>query len=288
MMSRIYSLLLLLCCGCTVVEPGYVGIKVNSWGSSRGVQDIPVETGRVSYNPITTTVHKFPTFMQTIVWTKDATEGSPTDESIGFNSSEGVGVNVDVALSYSLEADKVPHIFVDLRKDIDYITHVYMRAKVRDSMYKHGPEYKIMELLGDRNKEFMDSVQKTLDDELKPKGILIDMLSIVGKPRVPENVEASINATITAKQKAIEAENKVLQSRAEAEQKVEEAKGEAESIRLRAEANAKANEVLTKSLSPELLNYEALQHWDGKLPQVLGNSGAIPFIEVKKQAEAKN
>ena len=38
---------------CTKVEPGYVGIKVDNWGSQKGVQDYPLKTDMVIYNPLT-------------------------------------------------------------------------------------------------------------------------------------------------------------------------------------------------------------------------------------------
>jgi regulator of protease activity HflC (stomatin/prohibitin superfamily) len=104
------------------------------------------------------------------------------------------------------------------------------------------------------------------------------MISFVGKCRVDPQVEQSINMTITAGQKSIEAENKIKQSLAEAQQKIAEADGEAKSVAIRAVAKAEANRILTQSLSPELLQYEALQKWDGKMPTYLGGSGQLPFI----------
>lgn len=44
------------CFGCSVVSPGEVGIVVNMAGSNRGVQDYPVRTGYVFYNPFTAVV----------------------------------------------------------------------------------------------------------------------------------------------------------------------------------------------------------------------------------------
>lgn len=56
-------------CG-TTIPAGEVGIKVNQWGKKRGVQDYPILTGRVMFNPITEDVIKFPTYRQNRVWTK--------------------------------------------------------------------------------------------------------------------------------------------------------------------------------------------------------------------------
>ena len=127
---------------CTVVNPGYVGVKVDNYGTQRGVQDIPVVTGRVFYNPVTTSIFEFPTFLQNRVWTKDPHEGNESskadDESITFNSIEGASVNCDIGVSVSFDAMRVPHIFVEQRTDPNHIIDVYIRNKVRDAFSRHG------------------------------------------------------------------------------------------------------------------------------------------------------
>lgn len=64
------SLILVASTGCTRINPGYVGIKVNMYGDNRGVDDITIKTGRVWYNPITHDIYEFPVFMQNATWTK--------------------------------------------------------------------------------------------------------------------------------------------------------------------------------------------------------------------------
>ncbi len=112
----------LLFAGCTVIPPGYVGIKVNLSGGNRGVEHYPILTGRQFYNPVNEKIYEYPIFLQTIVWTKDHQEGSPIDQSITFNSVEGAVVNVDVSLSYAFITDKVPEIFVAFRRTPQEIT----------------------------------------------------------------------------------------------------------------------------------------------------------------------
>jgi regulator of protease activity HflC (stomatin/prohibitin superfamily) len=264
---------------CTTVEPGYVGIKVNQYGSQRGVQDFPLLTGRVFYNPITEDVHKFPTFLQNIVWTKDPQEGSPNDDSITFNSIEGAIINADIALSYGFVAEKVPSIFVEFRRDPDVITRTYMRSQVRDSFSRIGSQMKVTDIFGARKQEFLEAVKKDLSERMAPKGFYFDMISFVGALRVDQRVASSINAVIEATQRAQEAENKVKQTEAEARQRIAQAEGEAQAILRVAEAQAKANEVVSKSLTAELVRYQAMQKWNGVMPQVTGN-GAIPFFPV--------
>ncbi len=73
---------------------------------------------------------------------------------------------------------------------------------------------------------------------------------------------------------------------AEARQKVAEAEGEAKRITTIAEAQSSANERLTKSLTQQLVQYEALQKWDGHMPQVTG-SGGMPFIQLQQGGGTK-
>jgi regulator of protease activity HflC (stomatin/prohibitin superfamily) len=59
---------------------------------------------------------------------------------------------------------------------------------------------------------------------------------------------------------------------------MEQAKGEAEATRIRAEAQAVANQLLAESLTAELISYQQVQRWDGKLPVFSGN-GMLPLLD---------
>jgi hypothetical protein len=83
------------------VDAGHVGIRVKLAGSDRGIQDMPVVTGWVFYNPLTEQIILFPTSVQNVVWTESSHEGKAYDESITFSSAEGVNVNADIGLSFT-------------------------------------------------------------------------------------------------------------------------------------------------------------------------------------------
>ena len=277
--------------GCDRVEPGYVGIKVNQWGSQKGVNDFPVVTGGVIYNPFTEDIYKFPTFMQNAVWDKSGeSKDSPGDDSVTFNSIEGAVINADIALAYTFSADKVPQIFVEFRQPPDVITHGFMKNEINNSFNRVASTMKASDIFGEKKQVLLDSVRSNLNVHLGPKSFKFELISFHGGLRVDPTVQARINAVLEASQRAIEAETKVKQSKAEADQAIEKARGEkesniakaegeAKSIALKAEAQAKANLVLAQSLTPTLVQYEALQRWDGKLPTVNGG-GAMPFINL--------
>jgi len=82
--------------------------------------------------------------------------------------------------------------------------------------------------------------------------------------------EQAIENKVTAEQEAQRAKNKTVQVQEEARQKVIAAEAEARSMSIRAQALAQ---------NRSLVQYEAVQKWDGKMPQyMLGNS--VPFINV--------
>lgn len=63
-----------------------------------------------------------------------------------------------------------------------------------------------------------------------------------------------------------------------------ENKGEAQCAILKAESEAKANLVLARSVTPELIKWQAIQKWDGKLPKVTG-SDPLARITLGKELE---
>lgn len=251
----------------SMIPPGYVGIKVYAYGDQKGVSDYPVYTGRVWYNPFTTSVFEYPTFTQNMIWNGD--------ERISFNTSEGSRVMCDIGLAYTLDRDKVPHIFVKHRRELEYITHNYLRNKVRDAINKHSAEYTAINILGAKSQELLSKAREELAAQLLEEGFVIDTLSFISAPE-PENqnVKESITQVIASTQRAIEAENKVKQIEAEARQEVARAEGKAMAILAEAKAQAEANEVVSKSLTPELVRYKMIEKWNGEAPRVVSGEVA--------------
>lgn len=266
-------------CG-TTIPAGEVGIKVNQWGTNRGVQDYPLATGRIMFNPITEDVFKFPTYKQNRVWTKDTHEGSAHDESITFNSLEGAVINADIFISYSFEAAKVPSIYVEFRQTAETITDVYIRSEVRDAFSRAASTMKVTDIFGRGKADLERTVLADLQRRLGPRGFKIDAVSFVGALRVDKDVANAIHAVIVATQRAIEAQNKIVQSQAEAQQNIASARGDSLADVIRAMGKARANEELTRSLNPSVLEWARLNKWNGVLPTVTG--GATPFINVNK------
>lgn len=83
-----------------------------------------------------------------------------------------------------------------------------------------------------------------------------------------------------------EAEKKVIAAEADAEQAKIAADAEAYATRVKAEAEAEANRKLAESITQDLINYQQITNWDGKLPTVTGGDSVFPMIDVTEQGGA--
>ena len=270
---------------CTDVPAGNVGVKVFLLGGEKGVDTETLGVGRywIGWNE---DLYIFPTFMQNYVWTKDPAEGSPNDESISFQTADGMTANADIGISYSLDPEKISIIFQTYRRGVEEITDTFLRNMVRDALVKQASNKPIEYVYGAGKAELIAAVQKDVADQVGPIGIKIDKIYWIGEIRLPEVVLKSINAKNAATQMAQQRQNEVAQAKAEADKKIEDARGQAESILRVAEAQAKANQLLSDSLTPEFVQYQAITKWDGQLPKMTG-SAAVPFIDVTNQAGIK-
>ena len=256
------------------IPAGYVGVKVKLVGSERGVSDIQIITGRQFYNAIAYEVHKFPTFMQSVVWTKNKAEGSPNNEEISFETKGGLVVFADVNLNLTFNADKVPSIFRKYRKQPEAIIDGYLRQQIRNVFNEIASTYTISQLI-ENKKQFIAEVNKACKAKFEKQGFIIDYVGIVGNPRYPEAIVKSINDKIRATQEAQMKKREVQTAIAEAQKVRETAKGKADAILIEAQAQARANTVINKSLTKALVQIKLIEKWNGVQPKLVGNSDLI-------------
>jgi regulator of protease activity HflC (stomatin/prohibitin superfamily) len=145
------------------------------------------------------------------------------------------------------------------------------------------PIYLITEILPKRE-DIRKRAMGKLGDNLARYHIIVDDIYFANIRFSPE-YEKAVEAKQVAQQQ-VETQRQVLAQREiEAQQKVATAKGEAESILVVAQGQAKANDALSRSISPILVQYKGIERWNGILPQVSG--GAVPFIDLGKMQERK-
>jgi regulator of protease activity HflC (stomatin/prohibitin superfamily) len=272
------------------IEAGYTGIEVNLAGSQRGASEIPIRTGWVFYSPLTTQVIEFPTFVQTVKWTRDTSEGHPLNEEMGFNSKEGMEIFADVSLSYAIEPTKVPDFYVKYRvNDLQLFTHGILRDIVRNSLNEVASTYVVEDIYGEKKAEFLGKVEQQIQSKVANVGVGVQQFGFIGAPRVPSVIATAITAKAQAIQEAERAKNELATTQAEAAKKIAEAEGDAKSAVTRAQGEADANRIRQTSITPQLLELRRLENqrayidkWNGQLPSVQAGQGTGFLMELPK------
>jgi len=254
-----------------MISPGYVGVVVDLLGDNKGVESKELHVGMHWIAPWRS-VYQFPIFEQNDTW-----EGER--EGFNFQTSEGMAVSADIGITYHLRPESIPIIFQRYRRGMDEITHVFIRNYIRDAINKSASHTRIEDLYSGKE-GFFEDVEKHVREDLAPIGIEISRIYLIGRFHFPHNVISALNAKIEANQRAQQRENELREAEAEAKKQIAKAEGQARCAIVQAESESKANALLSASVTQELIQWQAVQKWDGKLPSV--TSGATPFIQVSK------
>ena len=95
----------------------------------------------------------------------------------------------------------------------------------------------------------------------------------------------AIEAKVTAEQRALEAKNKLEQIRYEAQQQVIEAEAYYNATIVRAQADAESLRLRREQLDAQILQWLALEKWNGILPYFFGGE-AVPFLQIPTNSTA--
>ncbi len=133
--------------GCERIDAGHVGVKVNLYGDGKGVDDVTEVTGWVFYNPISTKIVEFPTYVQHKEYKKVEDE---VDESFVVNSKDGSEFHVSPLLNYSVKREKVPYIFSKYRVTLDEIEAGFLKTAIYDAFRVVANSYTADELISNR------------------------------------------------------------------------------------------------------------------------------------------
>lgn len=270
----------------TYIPPGHVGVFINK--ISGKITDQPVHSGYAFKLPFFQQIIQYPYYMQTVILTQASTEGSPTNEEINVNSIEGQPVSCDVSLSYTLNPDKVPFLYTSFRQNIEHISHGYIKQTIRQAMQEVMGKMAITDFLGKGKAEAVNKIKELLALRLKQYGFDIKQFTI-NETRAPALVIEAISQKNVMEQDALKAQNELLKIKYEAQQKVELSKGQSQAILLEAQAQAKANNILTQSINNTLVEYKAIDKWDGNMPTVsTQGGGAVPLINIDLSKNNKN
>lgn len=199
-------------------------------------------------------------------------------------------VDVQGSINYNIDKTTAMNLYRDV--GTEYPT-ILINPRVQEDVKIIVAKYTAENLIENRQNA-ADAIYELLKTELAPKGINVISLAV-------ENIdftdafESAVEAKQVATQEKQKAKTQQEQQTMEEEQKAErariaaqaeadvkkiEADAEAYALQVKAEAEAEANKKLNASLTDQLINYNTILHWDGKLPTFMGGESTMPILNL--------
>lgn len=280
---------------CTEKIPaGYVGVVYNSLNG--GVDGEVITQGWNLVSP-TKKVTTYSIGIEQSYLTSEDKGDSPVDESFSTPTADGKSLTVDLEFSYKFDQDKIADTFIKFKgQSGNTVKDTFIKPKMRAWTQEVTAKYPVTDVFGDKRQELNEALDVYLKQKFEPYGIIIDTVNFTNISTDSETAEA-IQKKVTAQQELelanIEAKTAKVQADKDkevaliaaeqekekaaivAEQKKIQAEGEAQATKIKADAEAEANAKIAKSLTPELIEKQKIEKWNGSVPTVQGNSTPI-------------
>jgi len=177
-------------------------------------------------------------------------------------SKDGVTIHSTITINFHIEAAKAPLILQNI--GANYKERI-IDQQIQQAFKDVTAQYAGLELIQKRE-EVAIKAKGVLKDKLTPYYIVVDEFTIPNY-EFPKEFNDAILATQVANQQNLQA--KQLQ---------EKARTEAETALIVAQGLANAQKAQATTLTPEYLQLQAINKWNGQLPQYLTPNTPLPFI----------
>ena len=244
-----FVIFIVMCNPFVMVGPGERGIKI--------------KLGEVQPEVYGEGLHTIFSFIQTFKTMDIKTQKCTFKTSVYTKDIQQAGISY--AIIYNVQPNNVNRLFQEV--GLDYANKIIVpvvEGTIKDIIGKWNAQ----DLIANREKSTEEILIK-LQRQLSGKYVDVTDFQITDI-NYSNSFEKAIEEKVTAEQEALKAKNKTVQIEEEAKQKVIAAEAEAKSMEIRAQA---------LSQNKSLVQYEAVQKWDGTLPRCMfGNS--VPFINM--------
>ena len=215
------------------------------------------------------------------------------EQRITFNleafSKDIQQVDVQGSINYNIDKSTAMNLYKDVGTNY---SEILIGPRINEDVKIIIARYTAENLIESRQKA-ADAIYELIKNELAPKGINVISFAI-------ENIDFTdaFESAVEAKQVATQekqkaqtqqeqqtmeatqaAERQRIAAQAEADVKKIDADADAYATKIKAEAEAEANDKINKSLTDQLISYNQMLRWDGKLPTFMGGDSMIPVLD---------
>lgn len=221
------------------------------------------------------------------------------DVQVDTATSDGQAILARYTVRFRIRPERAPDIVQNLGTEAEVVERV-VKASSRVHVRNILKQYQASQLYSGDVEQAQNKIAERLQRDFEGVGLELMFFglrsiqftdqykqAVEQKQIEAENIQTKRNL---AQQAEYEKERAIIQAQAEAERerldRIGIAQGEAEAVRLRAEADAEAikiraqaqaeaNRMIAESLIPELIEWQAVNGWNGEYPLVIGGGQFI-------------
>lgn len=197
-------------------------------------------------------------------------------------------ITTKLTLNWKIDPIKVRNVYQEIGTEKDVITKIITPAF--DEIIKTSMPSRTLEQVLTEREQIKEEIKERIRKRLAPSGVLVTDVAFVNLSASDQFTKATedrqvaeqqaISEKIVAEQEIKKAEFEVIKAKKEAEALVSKSRGEAEALVNKAKAEAEAQRLLQQSLTPQLLQKQAIDKWNGQYPTVMGGNNALPLISI--------
>ena len=173
-------------------------------------------------------------------------------------------VSTTVATNWHILPADAEWVYQHIGNESDLVDKI-IRPAISNSVKAVTAHYNAEDLIIHRD-AVRDEIQKEITAELQPYRVVVDSVNITDF-HFSEEFAQAIERKQIAQQRALQARYELDQAKVLAQQRVVEA-----------QAQSQAQQLLQQTLTPEVIQQQAIAKWDGHLPAVVGDKGVLPMI----------
>jgi prohibitin 1 len=254
----------------TTVGAGVVFLQADQYGivisalQPNGYRTQPLGPGLHWVVPFVESVQPYSVARQTYTMSSSTGEGQVGgDDSIEARTKDGQQVYIDASVIYAIDPAKLLNLHITWQNRFeDNVVRPVARAAIRDAVSQFGVE----EIVSSKRTELEKNISDTIDKGLSDNNLILSDF-LLRNIRFSDQYAQAVEQKQIAEQQALQAKLVVEQKKQEAEQArqvaqgqadaaVIAAKGAADARVIQAQAEAQANQLLSQSLTPQVLQYQ--------------------------------
>ena len=233
------------------IDTGKVGVVYSMNG---GVKDEVLEQGIHFISPFDK-VKQFTISNEQLILSRDSREGSEEDDSFKVSTADNANIAVSFQMSYRFKEDKITETYKKFKgMSGEDIVERRVKTVLKSKVSEVTTDYDLMEIYSGNRSVINNELTEYLNEQLTNEyGIEVLDASIIDV-HPDKTLEESIQKRLNAMQEAETAKTEQEKVKVEMETKLLQAEKNAEIKRTEADAEAYANEKLSKSITQELID----------------------------------